>query len=89
MAEYKVNQDYRAVYAGQVISFTKGHTSEVEDDQAEWVNRDSPGTLTPVKTKTKAEPEPEPEDEFKCETCGKVAKTAAGLAAHERSHEGD
>lgn len=95
MSKYKVAHRYRS----NTVSFDEGATVEVDDDQAEWVNRDSPGTLVPARAaKPEAseptsaaapETEPESEDEFVCETCGKVAKSAAGLAAHERSHEGE
>lgn len=54
MAEYKVKRDYAAIYSrlyGEevVLSFRKGEVVEIEDGaQAEWVERDSPGTLEVV-----------------------------------------
>jgi hypothetical protein len=55
---YKVTRDYRANSNGTHLAFSVGGACEVEDRVAEWVNRDSPGTLVPA---SKAEPEPEPE----------------------------
>jgi len=54
MAEYKVKRDYAAIYSGLYgeevsLCFRKGEVVEIEDGaQADWVERDSPGTLEVV-----------------------------------------
>lgn len=49
MAEYKVNQSYRARRDGQEFGpYDAGTTVELDDHDAAWVERDSPGTLTPL-----------------------------------------
>lgn len=51
MSTYKVAHRYAAVYRSQPIAFDEGATVEVDDDTAEWVNRDSPGCLVAAKAK--------------------------------------
>lgn len=51
MARYTVAHAYRSTVflrgdgTGETIGFSEGDTVEVDDVTAEWVNRDSPGTL--------------------------------------------
>lgn len=59
MNRYTVQHRYTAVRDGRRIGPWEPDTEvELSDHDAEWVNRDSPGTLTPVDP---PEPEPEPE----------------------------
>jgi hypothetical protein len=46
MAKYIVQWNYSA---GQVGPYFKGDVVEVEDELADWIQRDSPGVLKPVK----------------------------------------
>jgi hypothetical protein len=46
MAKYIIQWNYGS---GQVGPYLKGDVVEVEDELAEWMNRDSPGVLKPVK----------------------------------------
>lgn len=49
MPRYRVNHRYSAVDNGVLIGpFVAGSAVELGADRAEWVNRDSPGTLVPV-----------------------------------------
>lgn len=48
MGLYRVARNYRAVYRSSAISFDEGAVVEVDDDQAAWVNNDSPGCLDRV-----------------------------------------
>ena len=62
MPRYKVEHPYASGPAHQRIGpWEPGQEMELSAEEADRVNRDSPGTLTPVaaKPKTKAEPEPE------------------------------
>ncbi|MFP3908103.1 MAG: hypothetical protein ACLFWR_13825 [Acidimicrobiales bacterium] len=54
MPKFTVARDYRANHNGHFFAYKKG--SQVEEDQAhaDWVNRDSPGTLVPVGARKKA-----------------------------------
>lgn len=50
---YTVNHDYRAYRDGRQLGpWEKGAEIEIDEPDAEWVNRDSPGALTEVKPKT-------------------------------------
>lgn len=55
MAEYKVTRDYRCVFDSregrQQVALSAGSTVDVPDDLAEFVERDSPGTLEKPKPK--------------------------------------
>lgn len=62
MGAYRVTRSYRATYRSRPIAFGEGAKVEVDDDAAEWVNRDSPGTL--VRTDA---PTPKPEVEIEVE----------------------
>lgn len=54
MPRFAVQRRYFAVDNGQPIGpFAEGTEVELEQDRAEWINRDSPGCLEPV-----VEPEP-------------------------------
>lgn len=49
MGEYRVNHSYSSFSDGRRFGpYEPGTTVELDDVDAEWVNRDSPGTLTPV-----------------------------------------
>lgn len=49
MPAYAVNHRYRAVRDGDVFGpYEPGMTVELGEDDAAWVNRDSPGALQPV-----------------------------------------
>lgn len=64
MAQFKVAHDYRSNHNGRYYAYDKGATVDVDEETAEWVNRDSPGTLAPVKTAAKktAAKKTEPKD---------------------------
>lgn len=56
MAEYKVNHRYRSRRDGQDFGpYEPDTTVELDEADAEWVNRDSPGCLTPVEATAKAD----------------------------------
>lgn len=58
VARYDVNHPYRSRRDGVDYGpWAAGDTVDLHPDDAEWVNRDSPGCLT----EPAAEPEPEPE----------------------------
>jgi hypothetical protein len=49
MSEYHVNHRYGATRDGIKFGpYEPGHTVELSEVDAEWVNRDSPGTLSSV-----------------------------------------
>lgn len=49
MARYRVSHVYAAYRDGQHYGpWTPGEVVELDQDVAEWVNRDSPGVLSPV-----------------------------------------
>lgn len=48
MSLYRVHHDYKAVYRSAPIAFDADSTVDVDDDQAAWVNHDSPGCLVPL-----------------------------------------
>lgn len=56
MATFKVTQDYRAsaLRGGGALVLVSGDTVELDDDVAEFVERDSPGTLTEATQKRQA-----------------------------------
>ncbi len=48
MPRYLVNHAYRSFSDGRQFGpFTAGETVELGEAEAEWVNRDSPGCLSP------------------------------------------
>ena len=48
MPRYLVNHNYRAFSDGKTYGpLEAGQTVELVEDDAEWVNRDSPGCLSP------------------------------------------
>lgn len=49
MARYTATRDYRALHDGQWVQYAEGDLVDVDDELAEWVERDSPGTLRTVK----------------------------------------
>ena len=61
MGAYAVNHRYTSYRDGKLFGpFEPGTTVELEEADAEWVNRDSPGCLTDiaVAAETKGEAEP-------------------------------
>lgn len=49
MPRYNVNHGYRSYSDGRQFGpFVAGETVELDEREAEWVERDSPGCLTPV-----------------------------------------
>jgi hypothetical protein len=44
-AEFTVGHDYSSVRDGETYAWKKGDRVEVDTELADWVNRDSPGTL--------------------------------------------
>jgi hypothetical protein len=59
MAAYRVTRNYWASYWSRPIAFDEGVTAEVDDDVADWVNRDSPGCLVALDAPAEeATPEP-------------------------------
>lgn len=54
MASYKATRNYRSNHNGRHFAYDKGTTVDVDPDVAEWVNRDSPGTLKRVGGRKKA-----------------------------------
>lgn len=63
MGRYRAARDYRASSSGVSHGYTQGAECEVDDATAEWVNRDSPGTLVPLDAAPEPEPEPDAEAE--------------------------
>lgn len=58
MPRYRVNHDYASDGHGP---WTKGSEVEATDDEAAWVNSDSPGTLSPARgDKPAAKPDKAP-----------------------------
>lgn len=64
---YTVNRKYTARRDGALLGpWDAGQEVDLADELAEWVNRDSPGVLTPAsrpKAKPAAAPEPVAEDD--------------------------
>lgn len=61
MAEYKVNHHYRSRRDGRDFGpYLPDTTVELEEADADWVNRDSPGCLTAVDGEVDPDGEPEP-----------------------------
>lgn len=61
MAAYIVNHAYRALRDGAVYGpYVPGTTVELDPADAEWVNRDSPGALSPVAAKAEEKVEQPP-----------------------------
>lgn len=63
MPRYKVNKRYSAMYNNATrLDYTTGAEVDLPEQQAEWVNRDCPGTLTLIEPEAAAEePAVEPE----------------------------
>lgn len=61
MATYSVNHNYSALRDGVRFGpYEAGTTVELETADAEWVNRDSPGTLSRAKAKAEDKVEQPP-----------------------------
>jgi hypothetical protein len=60
MPRYKVNKRYSAMYNATRLDYAAGAEVDLPQAQADWVNRDCPGTLTLV--------EPEPVAELDAES---------------------
>lgn len=45
MGHYRATRDYQSNHNGRTFGYSEGDECEVDDAVAEWVNRDSPGTL--------------------------------------------
>lgn len=61
MAAYKVNHRYSAFRDGARFGpYEPGTVVDLEESDAEWVNRDSPGTLSPAKAKAEEKVEQPP-----------------------------
>ena len=86
MSEYQVNHRYGATRDGIKFGpYEPGHTVELSEADAEWVNRDSPGTLTAVTEESPVsdeEPDAASEDAAEAETEGEPAP------AKDRAHRG-
>lgn len=48
MGTYRATRNYSSNHNGRFFAFSEGDQTEVDDDVAAWVNRDSPGTLEPA-----------------------------------------
>lgn len=53
MPRYAINKRYSAMYNATRLDYTAGAEVDLPEAQADWVNRDCPGTLSLI------EPEPE------------------------------
>lgn len=62
MSRYTVRHRYRAVLDHQAVQLEKGSTVDLDDAQAEWVNRDSPGCLEPERQKRRSRKDSEGDD---------------------------
>jgi hypothetical protein len=61
MAEYKVNHRYRSNRDGKTFGPYEPDTNvDLEEADADWVNRDSPGCLTALEATAKADGEAPP-----------------------------
>ena len=45
MPKYKARWDYRGTYSERALDFVTRRIYELEEEVADWVNRDRPGTL--------------------------------------------
>ncbi|NMO52023.1 hypothetical protein HH310_12550 [Actinoplanes sp. TBRC 11911] len=67
MARYQVAHKYRSTRDGQQFGpYLVGDVVELSDEDAAWVNRDSPGCLEaekPAKPEPDPDPEPDPADD--------------------------
>lgn len=60
--KYTVNWDYSASFRDKLLRFEQGEIVTLDDETAQWVNRDSEGCLSPfVETEARAVTEP-PQD---------------------------
>ena len=84
MPRYTVNQNYRAERSDATLTvfgpWAAGDVVEVDEADAEWVNADSAGTLSPAPAKAKpaakkAKADPEPSAPDATQSTG----TASGL----------
>lgn len=68
MGRYKVNHRYAAYTTafgdGEQIGLEEGAEVELDEERAEWINRDSPGTLTAAKA-TVDIPDGEPAEDWR------------------------
>lgn len=87
MAKFKVQHNYSSNNNGRFFAYDEGVEVEVDDDVAEWVNRDSPGTLKPVSEAKKSSGK---KGEVECPEDGcDYSGTERGLAIHTAQvHEG-
>lgn len=61
MGRYQVNHGYKSFSDGKLFGpFEAGAVVELEDADAEWVNRDSPGCLTDIAATAETNGEGEP-----------------------------
>ena len=62
MQKYQVNWNYQASFRDKLLRFEQGEIVMLDDETAQWVNRDSEGCLTlVVETEARAATEP-PQD---------------------------
>lgn len=92
MPRYTINRRYSAMYNATRLDYTVGAEVDLPEAQADWVNRDCPGTLSLV------EPEPVADDAETDETGGgeeaeseevdgeREAAAEAGKPARNRKH---
>lgn len=95
MGTYTATRKYASNHNGRHFAFSEGDKTEVDDDVAAWVNRDSPGTLKPVGAKASSSsgsgggstPPPPADNPLACgaDGCDFVGKSAKSLAAHQRA----
>src|SRR5687767_11210036 len=67
MPRYKVNGRYSAMYNAVRLEYLPPAEVDLPAAQAEWVNRDCPGTLTLVEPAQEVAPQPVPEPEVEQE----------------------
>lgn len=61
MPTYRVNHSYSALRDGVRFGpYEQGTTVQLEEADAEWINRDSPGTLSAAKAKAEEKVEQPP-----------------------------
>jgi hypothetical protein len=86
MGEYQVNHRYTSKRDGINFGpYEPGATVELLDADAEWVNRDSPGTLTPV---TELELIAEDEAADASEEAAEAATEGEAPPVRDRAHRG-
>lgn len=92
MRAYDVQWDYWVprLNGKDGTAWTEGTVVELDDDDADWVNRDRPGTLVAVDDPTDSEPEPEPESDAEPESAPTPSPTrpARGRGGRRRDSAG-